>query len=186
MSNASHEAHAEVHESPIKTPTQLIVVLVLAFVVPITVIVLLTQLVTSGYKTGKDDPTLVEEAVVKRIRPVGQVAVADPNAPKVVKSGKEIVETVCAACHASGALNAPKLGDKAAWAKLIAEGFDTMVADSIKGIRQMPARGGNPDLSDTEMARAVAYMGSLAGATWKEPDNYAPAAAADAKGVAKK
>jgi cytochrome c5 len=66
-------------------------------------------------------------------------------------------------------LNAPKLGDKAAWAPLIKEGFDELTATAIKGIRQMPPRGGNPNLTDAEVARAVAFMANQAGADFKEP-----------------
>jgi cytochrome c5 len=78
---------------------------------------------------------------------------------------------VCAACHAAGLLNAPKIGDKAAWGKLIKEGQNDITNAAMKGVRQMPARGGNPDLTDTEVARAVTYMANQAGANWKEPES---------------
>ena len=165
----SEQVHVEEHSSPIKTPTQLIVVVVLAFVIPIALISVIAHLAIKS-DHGKDNIALSDEAVAKRLKPVGEVAVADPNAPKVVKSGKEIVDTVCAACHATGALNAPKIGDKAAWAKLIKEGHASLTQEAIKGVRQMPPRGGNPDLSDTEVARAVAYMANQAGANFKEPE----------------
>jgi cytochrome c5 len=164
------ETHAEEHSSPIKTPQQLIIVVVLAFVVPITLIAVLTHLVTGGIDTGKSNPALTDEAVAKRLQPVGSVVVTDPNAPRVEKTGKQVVEAVCAACHATGALNAPKIGDKAAWGKLIQEGQGKLTADAMKGVRQMPPRGGAADLSDTEFARAVAYLANQAGASWKEPD----------------
>lgn len=164
------EVKIEEHSSPIKTPKQLIIVIVLAFVVPITLIVMLTQLVTGGAGLGKDHPGMSEEAIAKRLKPVGEVVIMDANAPKVEKSGKEVAEAVCAACHATGALNAPKIGDKAAWGKLIQEGQEKITADGLKGVRQMPPRGGNPDLTDTEFARAVAYMANQAGANWKEPE----------------
>lgn len=162
----SEKQNAE-HETLIKTPQQLIVVVVLAFVVPIALIVMLTQLVTGG----RGDPTAQsEEAVAKRIKPVGDVVIVDPSAPRAEKSGQQVVEQACAACHATGALKAPKIGDKAAWAPLIKEGLDHLTQTAIKGIRQMPARGGNPDLSDTEVARAVAYMANQSGASFKEPE----------------
>ncbi len=107
------ENDVEEHSSPIKTPKQLIIVVVLSFLVPIVLIVLLSQLVTTGLKTG--DKNMSDEAVALRLRPVGQVEVTDPNAPKVEKSGKEVVEAICGACHLSGALGAPKVGDKAGW-----------------------------------------------------------------------
>jgi cytochrome c5 len=182
----AEEIHIEEHSSPIKTPQQLIAVVVASFAVPIALIVILTQLVTGGASTGKEHPGLTDEAIAKRLKPVGMVVVVDPNAPRAEKSGKEIVEAVCAACHATGALNAPKLGDKAAWGKLIREGQDKLTADAMKGVRQMPPRGGAADLTDTEFARAVAYMANQAGANWKEPESKpapakpAPAAAAQA------
>ena len=106
------EVHVEVHSSPIKTPKQLIIVVVLAFVVPIGLIVLLSQLFTTGLKTGDKNAASNEAAVAARLKPVGQVEVTDPNAPKVEKSGKEIVEAVCAACHSSGALGAGHSGQQ--------------------------------------------------------------------------
>ena len=72
-------------------------------------------------------------------------------------------------CHAAGVANAPKLGDKVAWAPLIKTGLPTILANAISGIRGMPARGGNTDLSDLEMASAIVYMANQAGAGWKEP-----------------
>jgi len=173
----SEEIHVEEHSSPIKTPTQLIVVVVLSFVIPITLISMIAYLAVRGGHMATDNPAMSDEAVAKRLRPVGAVEVADPNAPKVSRGGKEIVDTVCAACHTTGALNAPKMGDRAAWAKLIKEGHAALTREAIKGVRQMPPRGGNPDLSDTEVGRAVAYMANQAGANFKEPEDK-PAAAA--------
>jgi cytochrome c5 len=178
------EVLIESHSSPIKTPQQLLVVIALSFIVPITIIVLLTQLVTSGPKLDKGDPGMSDEAIARRIKPVGEVVIVDANAPKVEKTGKEVVDAVCSACHATGALNAPKMGDKAAWGKLIKEGHAGLTKEAIKGVRQMPPRGGNPDLSDTEIARAVAYMANQAGANFKEPEAPKPAAGAPAPATA--
>ena len=166
----SEELHVEEHSSPIRTPRQLVAVVVLAFAVPVTLIAMIAHLVTSAAHVEKDNPAMSDEMIAKRLKPVGEVAITDPNAPQVVKSGKEVVDAVCAACHATGALNAPKIGDKAAWGKLIAEGQNMLTADAIKGVRQMPPRGGNPDLTDVEFARAVAYMANQGGANWKEPE----------------
>lgn len=165
----SEEVHIEEHSSPIKTPKQLIIVILLAFLVPIVLIVMLSQLVTSGFDASKNNPALSDEAIARRLKPVGEVEVVDASAPKVDKTGKEIVAAVCGACHLSGALNAPKIGDKAAWGKLIAEGLPRITQDAIKGIRQMPARGGNPDLSDIEVERAIVYMADQSGGKWIEP-----------------
>ena len=163
------QGYEHAHSSPIKTPQQLAVVVVLAFVIPVIGLILFASFVISGYHSTAlqgEEP----DAVARRIQPVARVEFADAAAgPRVAKSGEEVYKAVCSACHATGAAGAPKTGDKAAWAPLIKEGMDVLVKDSIKGIRAMPPRGGNPDLSDVEMARAVAYLANQAGANWKEP-----------------
>ena len=179
------EVHIEEHSSPIKTPKQLIIVVLLSFLVPIVVIVMLSQLITTRVTPGKDSQGATEEAIAARLKPIGQVEVTDPNAPKVEKSGKEIVDAVCSACHATGALNAPKIGDKTAWAPHLGEGLGHLTQNAIKGVRQMPPRGGNPDLSDLEIERAVAFMANQSGANFKEPAAKPAPAAADAKAKAK-
>lgn len=74
------------------------------------------------------------------------------------RSGKEVVDSVCSSCHASGKDGAPKLGDKAAWAQRAAKGLDKLTQNAITGVRNMPAHGGQAALSDIEMSRAVGYM----------------------------
>lgn len=76
----------------------------------------------------------------------------------VERSGKEVVDSVCASCHASGKDGAPKLGDQAAWAQRAAKGLDKLTQNAITGVRNMPAHGGQAALSDVEMSRAVGYM----------------------------
>jgi cytochrome c5 len=161
------------HSSFIKTPKQLLVVVILAFVVPIALIGMLASLASRSV-----DPSVqVEsaEAIAKRLKPVGEVVVAEGSDVPGQRTGKQIVEAVCSACHATGALNAPKIGDQAAWGKLIPEGHAHLTETAIKGIRQMPPRGGSPDLSDAEVARAVAFMANQAGANFKEPPVQAAA-----------
>ena len=153
------------HVSPIKTPKQLIVVVVLAFAVPISLAVLLSQLVTSGTKGAHED----ESAILARIQPVGQVVLAAPAAAKGQLTGEQVYGQVCKTCHEAGLLNAPKFGDKASWAKVIAQGQVTAVDHAIRGIRAMPPKGGNGSLEDVEVERAVAYMAGAAGASWKAP-----------------
>ncbi len=174
------------HSSPIKTPRQLITVIALSFIVPIVVIILLAQLVTSGKRL--DAETLAPEAVAARILPVATVQFAASGASgggaAAAKSGEEVYKTVCAACHASGAAGAPKFGDKAAWAPHVKEPLADLVKNAINGIRAMPARGGNPNLSDYEVARAVVYLANAGGGSFKEPEapkgGAAPAPAAAA------
>ncbi|WP_420477003.1 c-type cytochrome [Noviherbaspirillum sp. ST9] len=72
--------------------------------------------------------------------------------------GKAVYDATCAACHATGAAGAPKLGDKAAWAPRIATGNAALNAAALKGKGVMPAKGGNSGLSDADVTAAVAYM----------------------------
>lgn len=74
------------------------------------------------------------------------------------RSGKEVVDTVCAACHTTGKDGAPRIGDQAAWAQRASKGLDRLTQNAITGVRNMPAHGGQAALSDLEMTRAVAYM----------------------------
>jgi cytochrome c5 len=166
------------HESPIKTPRQLILVVVLAFVIPITLIVLLSQLVTGGEKGLQDN----QDAVLMRIRAVGEVTIAEASGPKVEATGDQVFTQVCKACHETGLAGAPKFGDKAVWGKVIAQGQSTVVDHALKGIRGMPAKGGNPDLTSVEVERGVVYMANQSGANWKDPppSAAAPVAAAPA------
>ena len=173
MAEHPTDAHQEDHASFIQTPQQLVIVILLAFVLPILIIAMLAHLAISVNPYDARHPAMSDEAVAQRIKPVGQVTLVDPNAPKVVKNGEEVYKQVCQACHATGALNAPKVGDKAAWAALIKQGLDSLTAVAIKGVKQMPPRGGNPDLSDLEIRRAIVHMVNQSGASWKEPDTGA-------------
>jgi cytochrome c5 len=173
------EIHLEEHHSPIRTPRQLIVTVLLAFAVPIAIIVLLTQFLTTGIKLDPNSTAMTPEYVSERLRPVGQLVVASAKGgAQEAKTGEQVVQAVCAACHASGALNAPKIGDGAAWGKIATQGLDKMIDHAINGIRQMPARGGSANLSDLEVARAVVYMANQSGQKFKEPAAPVPAASA--------
>lgn len=89
------------------------------------------------------------------------------------RSGKQVVEATCIACHGSGANGAPKIGDKSAWDKRAAQGLASLTQNALKGIRQMPSHGGNPNLTDLEIERAITYMVNQSGGHWIEPINRA-------------
>jgi cytochrome c5 len=179
MSDAHHE-----HQSAIRTPKQLLAAVVGFFLVVIIGIVLLVSFVTTTKLTGAGTDSQNAEAVNARLRPVAAegYTLKDMNAPKVLQSGEAVFTAVCAACHTSGAAGAPKLGDASAWAPRIAQGYDTLLKHAIEGIRAMPAKGGNPDLDDVEVARAMIHMANQSGAKFKEP--AVPAAAPAAAPVA--
>ncbi len=175
------DAHNE-HQSGIKTPKQLIAVVAAGFLVPIICIVLLVQYVANGNRVGAGSGALAPEAVAKRLQPVADegFTLKDANAPKQLMSGEEVYKSVCFACHATGALGAPKVGDNGAWAPRIAQGYDTLAQHALHGIRNMPAKGGKADLDDVEVERALVYMANKSGAKFKEPEVKAAAPAAQA------
>jgi cytochrome c5 len=162
------EAH-DPHQSFIKTPKQLVVVILLAFLVPIIGIILLVQLVLSGARP--DPQALAPEAVERRIQPVARLefgppegvaqkpAAAAPAKPgAVAAAGKAVYDKVCVACHQVSVAGSPRLGDKAAWVPRIQTGMDSLLQSVIKGKGAMPPRGGNPSLSDAEVRAAVEFM----------------------------
>ena len=169
------EAH-DPHQSFIKTPKQLVVVILLAFLVPIIGIILLVQLVIST--SGTDPKALAPEVVAERIKPVARLEfgpregapapAGQPAAKPAAQAkagpadGKAVYDKTCFACHAQSVAGSPKIGDKAAWAPRIKQGMDTLVQAVLKGKGAMPPKGGNPSLSDAEIKAAVEFLVSQA------------------------
>lgn len=81
-----------------------------------------------------------------------------PAADAAKIDGEKVYKGLCMSCHDAGVAGAPKLGDKAAWEPRIATGIDTLYESTIKGKGVMPAKGGNPALSDDEVKAAVDHM----------------------------
>ncbi len=184
MSDA-HSKYSDSHSADdsgfIKTPTQLIVVVVLAFVIPIVAIFTIIHFVIGGEKS-RATPAMSDKAVAERIKPVGStpdiekgpsplvpvpapvvVAAAGADAGKAAApSGKAVYETNCQACHAAGVAGAPKLGDKAAWASRLGAGAAALQTSAIKGKNAMPPKGGNLTLADDDVKAAVDYLVSQA------------------------
>jgi cytochrome c5 len=175
------DIHIEEHSSLIKTPKQLIITVVLAFLVPVVVIVMIAHFMTGGIKTPKE--AMVPETVAQRLKPVGTLVVAgtpaaeaearrlaaDAPAPAQVPApaagtqtaaldGQAVYQKACAACHAAGVAGAPKYGDKAAWSPRIAQGKEALYTSALKGKGAMPPKGGNAALSDAEVKAAVDYL----------------------------
>lgn len=115
-------------------------------------------------------------AVKARIAPVGGVCVQGEECKPVglaaqpvagaagagPRTGEQVYNAVCSACHASGAAGAPKVGDKAAWGPRIAQGEQTLIQHAMAGIRAMPPKGGCASCLDEEIGNAVKYMASKA------------------------
>ncbi len=168
------------HEGPIKTPKQVIIAVLFSFIVPILVIVLLVTQVTVDKRPAAGSDGLTAEATARRIQPVGTVSVKDPTDVAAMKTGDQVYNSQCVACHASGAAGAPKLTDLAAWGPRIAQGYEALLQSALKGKGAMGAQGGG-DYSDVEIGRAVVYMANQSGAKFAEPALPAKAAATESK-----
>jgi len=121
---------------------------------------------TGDRVTKPSAPAEAPEAVAERLRPVGQYVLAaiDPDAVSSGSGidGAKVYNGLCAGCHAIGAAGAPKTGEKGDWGDRVAQGKDTLYKHAINGFQgskgMMPARGGNPNLSDDEVKAAVDHM----------------------------
>jgi len=169
--------HDGPHEGPIKTPKQLILAVLFAFVVPIAVIVLLTMYVGSNQRPAAGSSGLGAEAVSERIAPVGRVDVKDASDLSTLKTGEQVFAAQCTTCHTAGLVGAPKVGDADAWGPRIKTGYDALLHSALAGKGNMGPQGGG-DFTDFEIARAVVYMANKGGAKFDEPK--APAAGASA------
>jgi len=172
------EVRIEEYSSPIKTPRQLLIVVVLSFLVPVLGIVMIANLVTGGLDVDPKSPAMSEEAVARRLKPVGEVVIVEAGAPvpaAATKStattataaakpaggtanGKKTYDAVCAMCHVAGVAGAPKTGDKAAWKPRIAQGKDMLYTSAIKGKNLMPPKGGAASVPDADIKAAVDYL----------------------------
>jgi cytochrome c5 len=176
MSDVLPAGHEE-HEGLIRTPKQLAVVLVAAFVLPVLIIIMLINFVAWDSKPAAGSDGLTAEAIARRIQPVGVSDYKDVNDVKSMKTGEQVFQAQCTACHTSGAVGAPKLGDEAAWAPRIKTGYDALLNSALKGKGNMTPQGGG-DFSEFEIGRAVVFMANKSGAKFDEPKAPAPAASA--------
>ena len=155
-------------------PGQIVKVLIGIVVFLVVAITLLAKLATSGFNV--DAEVMTNESVAARLKPVGDSVAAD--APPGSRTGEQVFQAVCITCHGNGLLGSPKFGDAAAWGPRIAKGFATLVQHALSGFNAMPARGGNATLTDSEVARAVAYMANAGGAKFAAPQADASGASA--------
>lgn len=162
MSNQAHESHT----GPIKTPRQLLWTSFFAFVVPVAIIIGLVFFVTRGEKPGAGTANQ-EMATAQRIQRVGTVELMAAGGGEP-KTGEQAYQAQCAACHAAGALGAPKFGDASTWGPRIGAGLAALTSSALKGKNAMPPQAGGA-LSDLEVSRAVAYMANAGGAKFAEP-----------------
>lgn len=151
---------------------------------------LLVKLASSGYWSDVADTT--DSATQTRIMPSGRLVMGDGTEPGQ-RTGEQVFNKICLQCHAadSSIAYAPKITHNDQWAPRIAKGFETLVKNAINGYTgpeggNMPAKGGAMDLTDEEVARAVAYMANQSGGQFTEPavGGSAPAAASEASAPA--
>lgn len=107
----------------------------------------------------------MEAKILENIKPVGEVNVgsvpasaAAPAAAAGPRSGQDVYNASCMACHSTGVANAPKVGDKAAWSARAAKGVDGLLATAISGLNAMPPKGTCAACSDDELKGAIEYI----------------------------
>ena len=175
--NSPANAHEEDHTGPIKNPKQLLQAVFISFVLPIFIIIGLVYFVVSGFKpAGTNDAASMtlsgisdqarEKALGERLQKVGAVEIRDVN--REMKTGEQVFNAQCTACHTTGAAGAPKLGDASAWGPRIKTGFETLLHSALQGKGAMAGQGGG-DFEEFEIARAVVYMANAGGAKFAEP-----------------
>ena len=180
------EVHVEDHQSMIKTPQQLILVMVLAFAIPVIGIIMIASYVTGGLKVDEKNGDASPASIAQRLKPVGTLVVGEAPAPAVTASpaaaspavksasgqpvktgaggasaGKQLYESVCVACHGAGIAGAPKAGDKTAWQPRIAKGKDSLYNSALHGKNAMPPKGGST-APDADVKAAVDYLVGMA------------------------
>ncbi|MDT8990680.1 c-type cytochrome [Curvibacter sp. APW13] len=161
----SHSAHSNDTHASTRPPLKLLTSVGASFVLPLVVVGVLVSIFLSG---GSSVPkaSMAEDAVAARIQKVGSIAFAE--ARKEARTGEQVFQAQCGACHATGAAGSPKFGDAAAWGPRIGKGFDALLTSALKGKGNMSPQGGGAS-SDFEVARAVVYMANAGGAKFAEP-----------------
>ena len=114
--------------------------------------------------------TSPDQAIKQRIAPIGKLcttgekcgsaAAPAKSASGTPRTGKDIYTHVCSACHGTGALGAPKFGNKEQWAPHIAKGLPTLYKHALNGFKKMPPHGTCTSCSEQEIKNAVNYMTS--------------------------
>ena len=153
-----------------KTVYRSIIGVMAVLVVVALVFYFIADIVTSDIDAGGDAR---QARVEENIKPVGQVNVGSVPAPASgaaaetvaagPRSGDQVYNASCLACHSTGVAGAPKLGDQAAWTARVAKGLDGLLATAVSGINAMPPKGTCADCSDEELKAAIEYILSQSG-----------------------
>ena len=180
---SAHDSnHSKGHAAPADASTgalpfaptlrKLIVILLVGFAVPVIILVLIAHFIASETEPPASYEAVGTQASTdQRIAPVAQASAAAPAAAAsaaapaagatVADAGKKVYESTCIACHGAGVAGAPKFGDKADWAPIIAQGMPTLYDRALHGYTgkrgMMPPKGGST-ASDADVKAAVDYM----------------------------
>lgn len=157
------------HQAPKADPMAKLLFLVAAAAILVTVYVLLSSLVNTYKRNatkGEVDSTQLVALASDNLKPIGETTTSDSVAkavPASARSGKEVFDAVCSACHTAGVAGAPKIDDKAAWEPRVKTGLDSLIGSATNGKGAMPPRGGNPAVTDEELRATIIYMTKQAG-----------------------
>lgn len=143
-----------------------------AAIVGVVLVLAINSLIGSLLRAAPAD--MGDEAIAARIAPVAQLntgAAIEPEAPAAApvaaaaagaRSGQDVYQSACFACHGTGAAGAPMVGDAAAWGPRAAQGIDTLLSHAVNGFTgskgMMPARGTCGNCSDDDLKAAIEYM----------------------------
>lgn len=121
-------------------------------------VTLLTLLTVAAVQANNPE----SDEIAERIKPVGKLYLEGAEPEQAADTGPKTPEQVynssCSACHGSGVMGAPKMGDAGAWAPRISQGLDVLAEHAINGFNAMPAKGGCMACSDDEIKATVEYM----------------------------
>ncbi len=156
---------------------RLVLTVFFSLLVPIILVVSLVMSATADRKPVPSKADL-EIAMAARLQKVGSIQLGE--ASHELKTGEQVFQVRCSACHGTGAAGSPKFGDAAAWGPRIKSPFESLLNSALKGKGNMSPQGGG-DLSDLEIARGVVYMANAGGGKFPEPKVPAAADAAAKK-----
>jgi cytochrome c5 len=130
----------------------------------------LADTVTDDIPASPEADSRMQEKIAENIKPVGEVNIGTAPAPSAApaaaagpRTGDEVYNAHCAACHGTGVAGAPKMGDSAAWAPRAAQGIDTLLSHATNGLNAMPPKGTCAECSEDELKNAIEYMLSQSG-----------------------
>ena len=172
---SNHTIHDETEQLDSKNALGIAGVALGLAAAPLVLLYLLAQAINPS--TGTAGDSMSSASIAERLRPVAGFELVP--AVKGPQTGQQVFEGLCTSCHTAGTNGAPKVGSGGDWAPRIGKGYDTLFQNAVQGFNQMPARGGNPKLSDLEIGRAIVYMTGKSGGSFPEPVD--PAAATDGK-----